>query len=32
MDEMIASLRRLVQLIGVPFAGSISEVSMRPGE
>jgi DNA-binding MarR family transcriptional regulator len=31
MAAMIESLRELVHLIGVPYAGSISEASMRPG-
>jgi DNA-binding MarR family transcriptional regulator len=30
MAVMIESLRRLVHLLGVPYAGSISEVSTRP--
>jgi DNA-binding MarR family transcriptional regulator len=30
MTSMIDSLRRLVQILGVPYEGSISEVSTRP--
>jgi DNA-binding MarR family transcriptional regulator len=30
MESMVESLRMLVQLLGVPYEGSISEVSARP--